>query len=453
VSCTNVAGFALGLENWVQTTLEDPTLPTEYYLRGVGKRITPALRQVSVVLALSSWPSAGYIHTLMEDDQVAGRVEELTDNLYSEMEWLADLLESTWKILADLAGVPGCSPQFCRHACLQAAGVSCAHIDWFGLAPYRKYPYLLCEGPPEPALDALVRDAQEKDLDPAFRNIRERRRRKIRPGDVLADVKNLRKSGKSSKRVDEGHGGMAAVHIPHKMYGPPSLCQHGFLNQMKALYMPPPPDPVVSKLERQLVAIQRKVPSKCNAWNIYVRDLQLVCQNEAAETFQNPVPLHVSLRNCSGYTELPAEVREQYEQQARVHSACAQAEQLSAIAHLRNMLVLQHHRIAQEAALGRSKQNLSSVRFDEDALLELDRRWSSGELTDCESVKEHEEKAMTPARPMQEQTRLRLLLQAGFQTRLAYLSGLSRPHTRVSNSSPLVARTCRDVRYGSGVSL
>ncbi len=73
-----VAALGLGFEGWITVTLEDESLATEYYVSGV-KSLDVEVKQFAVLAATCGWPTEQCVVSLMQDDSLAARMEELSE--------------------------------------------------------------------------------------------------------------------------------------------------------------------------------------------------------------------------------------------------------------------------------------------------------------------------------------------------------------------------------------
>ena len=135
----------------------------DYYLHGAGE-YTKDVQVYGTVAAVVSKVVDNLLVSLLEDDRVALRLEELKEIASDEMEWIAGLSAYTWERLA--SGIEDCTPGFLRSSCLTVASSILCFMKHRVFNVAEELPWSLVRGDRNAKLDALKDGPQPTALVP-----------------------------------------------------------------------------------------------------------------------------------------------------------------------------------------------------------------------------------------------------------------------------------------------
>jgi hypothetical protein len=328
-----------------------------------------------------------------------------------ELVWLAEIPDGVWQITAELIRDPALPARVVRHRCLNGAQASCSHVSWFGFGPYEVWPLKLLVGDPKTQLDELAAPAEPLARHQMARCAQELWRQQHRPDDTVDLVRILKRMGKSTGGLEEGHASATLVVRDRPGRGKASQCRHAFLHQVRALsgLESAIMDTLTSNLFERVRALERKLSSRpTGGRQIFMSDyVGAVRESGLAghDATHNQVWRVALRRHAAAFAALPGEVRAYYGAQARSRQASERQKVLEDLEILRGTILLHTRRVFEEASTREVECKLDCVRFSAATRVLLQQRWQERRFTEDPSVMQHEDRMTKPAEPIPEKAR------------------------------------------------
>ena len=162
-----VACMALGLTSIIDY-LQEHQLVSEFYSGGL-KYLNQELSWYCVCVSFVAYPTDAVLLTLMADDRVVLRQDELRQAFFSEHAWLGSLAGTQWERLVGVVGSP-LQGHDLRHAVLHGVQVSWAYLRARVFDVLDELPWVLARGNRAENLKKLLAGSEVQE--PISRKIR-----------------------------------------------------------------------------------------------------------------------------------------------------------------------------------------------------------------------------------------------------------------------------------------
>ena len=268
--CSRQFVFAslLGLDSLVHSVLRDPKA-SDYHLGGF-RRKSPKVMHFLCLASLSSSPADGLLGELLKDDRLVLHLAEYKDCMRSEMQWLCDLPDGIYSVLAGLCDID-VTGHLLRSQVLQCAHISLGFVHERIWSAVDRYPWKLALGDRLKTVDDLRKlDAPPAD-EPLTRKVWYLAKEKFPDVQLAEALGMLAHIGWSSATVEQLHASAAQVKRRHHMYGLNSLISRALVHTARLFYAVKPVDKEISKLEQQLRSHLERQPAKVRASGIFMR--------------------------------------------------------------------------------------------------------------------------------------------------------------------------------------
>ena len=395
-SCRSiVAGLAIGLQGLVQMIRQDPKA-SDYYIKGF-ENLDRGARTYAVIASLVSNICDSFLYSLLEDDRVCLKVEELEGLVAEEMEWLSDLSQQVWQDFAEL--VSDVYPQDLRSWSLQSASIIQAYITQKVFRVARSLPWSLTFGDVEANVTALLE--QEGPLDSTSAKVRDLVKQGYPVHRVVAGVRLMAEVHWTSTSVEQGHGSASALHKMHKQYGANMLCMRSMLHMSRFLLLgTDDTDHFDASLGKREAALVAKQPQKLSARQAFLADLTANLKSASADgAITKAQYRELWSKHASYFAALTPEAKLKYQHQAMVlqhskeHQTSDELQGLRAFRHLRGARDLEAQQ-SKQALFRLSNCRLTSADLEAMALL-----WGSEAFTGARLKALRDKAMLSPEAP------------------------------------------------------
>ena len=175
-----------------------------------------------IIIAVSSQVSDDMMLSVLADDRVAAKLDELKEIQSTALKFQARIPLSTWKRLADLTKEvkPGqvsevvVAPGVLRSDCLRAGHVQAAYQHHKCLEPAEQYRWKLCRGNINQNLDTLS-GTTTKLQDTTTEKIFQMSKLGVSRATLVSGIELLKEVSWTSLAAEQGHGSCATVRRFH----------------------------------------------------------------------------------------------------------------------------------------------------------------------------------------------------------------------------------------------
>ena len=280
-----LAGVAVGLEILYNKVFLNPKA-TKYYLKGI-RRLTPALKLWLAIIAMASWPCDAALCSLLDDDRILLRFDQITTDISDEMRFLTLVSEDVWRWLLHLTGDSNLSVAKLRSDCLEPAHVAASFMyDRFLRLP-RKNPFALAVGDLNKNMDALARAPPVKDSEVASKiqtllQLGAHPREKVRRALVLVQSLNW-----TSVCAEQLHAILTTLQRFHHRYGKETMATRCFLIAISPLVYRFTADLFEQHLRAKIAKLSRKRPENITGKCEFVRTAMLAMNGQLGRKLTN----------------------------------------------------------------------------------------------------------------------------------------------------------------------
>ena len=384
----------VGLGELVKTIRADPPA-SDYYLHGAGE-YTKDVQVYGTVAAVVSKVVDNLLVSLLEDDRVALRLEELKEIASDEMEWIAGLSAYTWERLA--SGIEDCTPGFLRSSCLTVASSILCFMKHRVFNVAEELPWSLVRGDRNAKLDALKAGPQPTALVPLkiYRLLKMGYNRFA----LSLGIDRLGDHPWSTTTHEQGHGSSAVVHRAHPQYATTLLTACAMVHCCRALFQQPPLDSTLRKAQAALARLDRSMPSKAYGRNVFFRDLcAAVALKQPDGKLSKNGRVLVMRTHAKKFGMLSPARQQAYCAKAKEEAAKKLQDHQVDRLHFEGIVRLANERSHQDRLANGSRMKLSNCRFTEKDLEQLAIMWNTWGKYSRADVEQMRAKSVDPPKP------------------------------------------------------
>lgn len=268
VTCrTLVIGLLTGLHDTVRYIREETTA-SDYYIHGFA-RLIESLREFISIVAFGSVVSDALLCCLLEDDRVAGRVDELEAALTEEVQWLLSLPGHVWGRVACVIS-DSYSGHTLRSLVLLAAFRSLAFADKRILREAKSFPWSPARGNVDENLRRL--GAMPDQTESTTKKIQTLVRFGFNMQQLVDGVGRLRQVSWSTTTVEQCHGSASTLMKAHGDYGKKTLMARAMVHMMRPLFQQPQELKQADSLDARVGRWSRKRPDVSGGRQQYFKE-------------------------------------------------------------------------------------------------------------------------------------------------------------------------------------
>ena len=245
---------------------------SKFYLNGYA-RFTREARIFAVCSALSSRVPEGFQLSLMEDNRVAVRYDELWGVATKEMKWVVSVSDDVYESLARAVTGDECRPGMLKDEVIRAAHAS-YHFIWRRvLEPASNLPWRLCRGDLDENIDEIA-SLSVPPSEPCSRHMWHLIQEEFSRDQLKLVLELLGECPWSSLPAEQQHASVSLLHRWHPEYGVESLVCRSLMHQMvRILPQTSKVDKHISRVIKKLQRLSNKVPEKASGSHMLVQAL------------------------------------------------------------------------------------------------------------------------------------------------------------------------------------
>ena len=252
---------------------------TDCHLHGIERLHTKFMVSV-IIIAVSSQVSDDMMKSVLADDRVAAKLDELKEIQSTALKFQVRIPLSTWKRLADLTKEvkPGLivsgdmvAPGVLRSHCLRAGHVQAAYQHHKFLEPAEQYPWKLFRGNLNQNLDTLS-GITTKLQDTTTEKIFQMLKLGVSRAALVSGIELLGEVSWSSVAAEQGHGSCATVRRFHGTATGHTISCRAMLHQGRFFFNQDHLLQHQLKLEKRLGMLERQQPQKTSAYAMFFKE-------------------------------------------------------------------------------------------------------------------------------------------------------------------------------------
>jgi hypothetical protein len=348
---------------------------SEFYIHGYDRLDTPTRNLVSIT-SLSCGCADSIITSLMEDDRVCMKVDEIEDTMVTELDYLFQLPDAVFAILSVLTAYRA---QELRSRILAAALTSASFISFKILREARELPWSLCLGDAEANLRELSSNPQPLETNSAqLWTLMEKNYPMKGLIDIVEEIKGL---PWSSLGVEQQHAATAQFKRMHPSTQEEMLRCRAMAYMMRPLLARDEVVKRVGRLQMHIQLLKRKVPNRLSGKCLFLRDVFSQWKDLSGSVVV-PSEIRVGILASHGgeYFDLPSAVRRAYEERAASERLETIADLCDDVLHMETEIDLLRERALAEPCVS-TPWVLSACTFTEEEKAHFDSLYRGGSFS------------------------------------------------------------------------
>lgn len=227
--------LCVGVEQLVKLVDANAKGNDRYYLSAAKTRLSPAVKKLAAVAALSSYPLEGMCLALLEDDRFLLHAQALWCDAGEEVGWVSDLPVSVYEALSVIVGDASWSSWQAKSDVLSAMRTSMSYVHRESFALLQEWPLRATQG------DAKARVAELAGVAQAPPDLISQKLHfcsRFYPAETVVALELMREAPCSTALVEKGHSAAAFVRRAHHLVGSQTLSFSAFLSEARVLLRP-----------------------------------------------------------------------------------------------------------------------------------------------------------------------------------------------------------------------
>jgi hypothetical protein len=230
-----IGSLCVGVESLVALVDREGVNNEKFYLGASRRRMSTSVKKYVAIAALACYPLEGFTLSLLEDDRFLLQAAELHDDIKVEAEYVGNLPDSFWDMVARLVAEPGYDGGQLRSDTLEAIRTSMAYLDRNAYADLRCLPMSLTQGDVDKNLQELL-GKDIHDADSLTKKIHFCAR--FLPRQTRQAFRLVQDMPCGIGLVEKGHAAGAFVRRHHATLGEDQLEVRAFVNEARPLFRP-----------------------------------------------------------------------------------------------------------------------------------------------------------------------------------------------------------------------